>query len=84
MIIPIGITARNEARNILTLLASLRQAAARASAELPCRYQLHVLLNDNTDHTPALLAGLPDVTLWHTSGGIVEAQRQLAIDLEVE
>jgi len=75
--IPIGITARNEAKNILALLSSLREAVHYASAELPCTYQLHILLNDNTDHTPALIAGLDDVTVWHTTGGIVEAQRRL-------
>ena len=75
--IPIGITARNEAKNILTLLASLRESIARASTELPCTFRLYVLLNDNSDHTPELLAAFPDVTVWHTAGGIVEAQRML-------
>ena len=75
--IPIGVTARDEARNIEKLLASLRVAVARASSELGCTYRLHVLLNDNRDHTPQLLAGCDDVTVWHTSGGIVEAQRVL-------
>jgi hypothetical protein len=76
--IPIGVTARNEARNIQALLDSLRVAIARATAELDCRYQLHVLLNDNDDDTASLLAGARDVRLWHTSGGIIEAQRALA------
>ena len=75
--IPIGITARDEARNILTLLASLREAVRRASAELGCRYDLHVLLNDNRDRTPELLAGSDGVRVWDTTGGIVEAQRML-------
>jgi len=75
--IPIGITARDEARNILTLLASLRVAVARAEAELGCTYELHVLLNDNRDHTPELLAGVEGITVWQTRGGIVEAQRRL-------
>jgi glycosyltransferase involved in cell wall biosynthesis len=76
--IPIGVTARNEARNILALLDSLRAAIRRASAELGVRYEIHVLLNDNSDETPRLLAGHADVTLWNTRGGIVEAQRALA------
>ncbi len=75
--VPIGITARNEARNILTLLASLGEAVSRASAELGLTYGLYVLLNDNSDHTPELLAGVANVTVWHTTGGIVEAQRML-------
>jgi hypothetical protein len=75
--IPIGITARNEARNILSLLASLREAVSRASGELGCTYDLHVILNDNSDRTPELLKGLAGVTVWHTTGGLVEAQRQL-------
>jgi hypothetical protein len=77
MTIPIGVTARNEAKNILVLLASLRKAIARASAELGCTFELHILLNDNDDHTPDLLAGEPDLTIHHTYGGIVEAQRVL-------
>jgi hypothetical protein len=76
--IPIGITARNEARNILPLLDSLRAAVCGAEKELECRYTLHVLLNDNDDETPQLLAGMPDVETWDTHGGIVEAQRRLA------
>ena len=75
--IPIGVTARNEAKNILVLLASLREAVHRASSVLGCTYELHVLLNDNDDHTPDLLAGEPDLTIHHTHGGIVEAQRVL-------
>jgi hypothetical protein len=78
MTIPIGVTARNEAKNILVLLASLREAIARASAELGCTYELHILLNDNEDQTPELLAHEPDLTIHHTYGGIVEAQRVLA------
>jgi len=75
--IPIGITARSEARNILALLGSLGEAVARASAELGCAYDLHILLNDSTDETPDLLAGIPGVSVWYTTGGIVEAQRLL-------
>ncbi len=75
--IPIGITARNEAKNILALLDSLRLAIAVASRQLGCVYRIHVLLNDNTDHTPELIAGFADITVWQTSGGIVEAQRFL-------
>lgn len=75
--IPIGITARNEAANILTLLKSLRTSIARATAVLGAAYEIHVLLNDNEDHTPALLAAEPDLTIWHTRGGLVEAQRAL-------
>ena len=76
--IPIGITARNEARNIRILLASLRESVRRAEAALGLRFELHVLLNDNEDHTPALLADENDLTVWQTRGGIVEAQRALA------
>jgi hypothetical protein len=78
MIIPIGITARNEAKNILALLDSLRAAIARASAELGLSYELHLLLNDNKDDTPKLVSGMADVKVWHTYGGLVEAQRLLA------
>ncbi len=77
MMIPIGITARNEAANILALLASLRESAARAAAALGVSYEFHVLLNDNRDHTPELLAGQMDLRIWHTQGGLVEAQRAL-------
>jgi glycosyltransferase involved in cell wall biosynthesis len=76
--IPIGITARNEAANIRALLASLRLSAARASARLGVSYELHLLLNDNQDNTPLLVAGEPGLVLWHTHGGLVEAQRALA------
>ena len=76
--IPVGITARNEARNILALLDSLRTAVERATARLGCRFRLHVLLNDNDDETPQLLAGAADLRLWHTYGGLIEAQRALA------
>ena len=77
MMIPVGITARNEAANILVLLASLRASAARAAAALGVTYEFHVLLNDNQDHTPELLAGQADLRIWHTQGGLVEAQRAL-------
>jgi len=77
MLIPIGITARNEAANIKALLHSLRESAARASANLDVEYELHVLLNDNRDHTPQLLGGESDLQIWQTQGGIVEAQRAL-------
>ena len=78
MVIPIGITARNEAKNIMGLLTSLNVAIARASDELASRYRVHVLLNDNHDSTPELLARVADINVLHTSGGIVEAQRTLA------
>ncbi len=75
--IPIGITARNEARNILVLLASLRESVRRAEAALGLRFELHVILNDNEDQTPALLADETGLTIWQTRGGLVEAQRAL-------
>ncbi len=78
LIIPIGITARDEAANILGLLCSMRVAISRASQELACTFHIHVLLNDNRDNTAQLLAAFHDITVWHTSGGIVEAQRTLA------
>jgi len=77
MRIPIGITARNEAANIEALLRSLRQSVARATEALGVEYELHLLLNDNEDHTPQLLKDQSDIQIWHTSGGIVEAQRAL-------
>jgi hypothetical protein len=76
--IPIGITARNEAKNIRALLASLRVAVARAETACGLRFELHLLLNDNEDETATLLAGERDITFWDTHGGIVEAQRALA------
>ncbi len=76
--IPIGITARNEAKNIVALLDSLRVAVARAEAELGVKFELHLLLNDNSDETPRLVAGMRDVRMWDTRGGLVEAQRALA------
>jgi glycosyltransferase involved in cell wall biosynthesis len=78
MTIPLGVTARNEAKNIVAFIESLRQAVDRASRELPCTYRVIVLLNDNTDNTEELLAGFGDIEIWHTEGGIVEAQRTLA------
>jgi hypothetical protein len=75
--IPIGITARNEAANIRSLLASLRTSVAAAESALPVRFELHLLLNDNEDDTERLLAGQPGLTIWHTRGGLVEAQRTL-------
>lgn len=75
--IPIGITARNEAANIRALLASLRRSAAHATELLGVEFELHVLLNDNEDHTPELLASEPGIEIWQTRGGIVEAQRAL-------
>lgn len=77
MKIPIGVTARNEAANIGALLASLRLSVARAQAALSVEYELHILLNDNTDNTPQLLAAEPGLHLWHTRGGLIEAQRTL-------
>ena len=75
--IPIGITARNEAKNIRLLLATLRESVRRAEATLGLRFELHVLLNDNEDHTPTLLADEKGLTVWQTHGGLVEAQRAL-------
>jgi len=76
-VIPIGITARNEARNIRVLLASLRESVRRAEAALGLRFELHVILNDNEDQTPALLEDQKGLTVWQTRGGLVEAQRAL-------
>ncbi len=76
--VPIGITARNEARNILALLRSLRAAVDHAARETGCAYELHLLLNDNQDETPQLVAAEPGLTVWHTKGGLVEAQRAFA------
>jgi hypothetical protein len=78
MTIPIGITARNEARNILALLRSLRESAENAAAATGCAFTLHLLLNDNQDDTPRLVAAERDLTVWHTAGGIVAAQRAFA------
>ncbi|HEU0124335.1 MAG TPA: glycosyltransferase [Bryobacteraceae bacterium] len=78
MTVPVGITARNEAANIEALLHSLRLSIERARQLLGVRYELHVLLNDNEDHTLDLLRGERDLTIWQTRGGLVEAQRALA------
>ncbi|MCX6603287.1 MAG: glycosyltransferase family A protein [Acidobacteria bacterium] len=75
--IPIGITARNEAKNIRILLSTLRESVRRAEAALHLRFELHVILNDNEDHTPTLLADEKELTVWQTRGGLVEAQRAL-------
>lgn len=77
MKIPIGVTARNEAANIGALLASLRLSAQRATQALQVEYALNILLNDNDDPTPDILAAEQDLTIWHTSGGLIEAQRAL-------
>jgi glycosyltransferase involved in cell wall biosynthesis len=77
MKIPIGITARNEAATILGLIASLRVSISQATKTLGVEYEIHVLLNDNEDNTPELLASQPDLFLWETHGGLVEAQRAL-------
>lgn len=62
----------------MALLASLRAAVARAEQSLAVEYEIHLLLNDNDDHTPSLLAGESGIEIWNTRGGIVEAQRALA------
>ncbi len=75
MLIPIGVTAKNEAANILQLLSSLRRSVAFAESLLNVRYEIIVILNDNSDHTPELLS---HEVVWTSTGGIVEAQRILA------
>jgi hypothetical protein len=77
MIIPIGITAKNEAANILRNIESIETAISFAESRLPVKYQLSVLLNDNSDNTPELLQ-LKNINTITTFGGIVEAQRIFA------
>lgn len=80
MEIPIGVTARNEARTILGLLDSLRTAIANAEAAFEgIRFRIYIILNDNSDETESLLMGQPDLTMLHTHGGIIEAQRALVL-----
>lgn len=75
MIIPIGVTAKNEAQNLPKLLESLRASIKCAHEKLSTEFEIHVLLNDNSDHSEQILSTEADVHIWHTFGGLVEAQR---------
>lgn len=79
MTIPIGITARNEAASLPGLFHSLGRSAAAAERDLGVQFEWHLLLNDNDDNSAALLSDYPEITVWHTSGGLVEAQRTLVL-----
>lgn len=75
MMIPVGVTAKNEAKNLPRLIESLKRATDLATAELGVQFEIHVLLNDNSDESEQLLNRYSFVEVWHTTGGLVEAQR---------
>lgn len=76
MIISIGVTAKNEALNLLKLLKSLRTSIQFAVEKLTTvEFEIHVILNDNTDGSEEILAKEAGIKVWHTTGGLVEAQR---------
>ena len=75
--ITIGVTAKNEERAIGTCLESLIASVAFAEETVASRFQIIVVLDDCTDNTAGVVRkyGLPTIV---SSGGLVEAQRQLA------
>tara|TARA_B110001454_G_scaffold219179_1_gene250772 strand:- start:59126 stop:60076 length:951 start_codon:yes stop_codon:yes gene_type:complete len=77
MIIPIGITAKNESKNLPVLIASLKESVDFATTQLGIQFEVHALLNDNSDDSEVFLNTVPFINVWHTTGGLVEAQRFL-------
>lgn len=80
--IPLGITARNEATNIKLVIESVQMAAIRAKEDVGAEIEIHLILNDNEDNTAEILCNEKDITLWHTIGGLVEAQRMFVDNIQ--
>ncbi len=73
--IPVAVTARNEENTIAPCLEALRRAIACAEERLSLRFELIAVLNDSTDRTEERTRAVPGVTILHSTGGKVEAQR---------
>lgn len=76
MLIPVGITARNEALQLPSLLKSLRSSINYAQKRSNYTFKLCLVLNDNTDNTLDII-DQTDLKIITSRGGIVEAQRAL-------
>lgn len=74
LIIPVTVTARDEARSLGACLDSLQHAIAVAEQRLAIRCDLAVVLDDCTDGT-ASVAASRGVRMLTSRGGKVEAQR---------
>ena len=77
MIITVAVTAKNEAGTIAECLQSLINSIERAESKGATRFNLIVVLDDCTDNTEAIAKTFPRVTITHSSGGLVEAQRSV-------
>jgi len=77
-VITVAVTAKNEAAAIADCLRSLLAAVRRAEAMLPLRLQVVAILDDCTDSTEAIVRTFPEVSITHSSGGLIEAQRLVA------
>lgn len=78
MIVPVGVTARNEAPSLPVYLQHLRRAIRFAEQKLPVTFEIHVLLNDTTDDSEEILSRESNIQVWQTPKGLVEAQRFFA------
>src|SRR5207244_2275819 len=78
MRVPLAVTAKNEQESIGPCLTSLLVAAAWAEDRLPIQLDVVVVLDDCTDATADVVRRFPRVRTIVSSGGIVEAQRQVA------
>jgi glycosyltransferase involved in cell wall biosynthesis len=76
--IPVCVTAKNERKSLPQLLTSLRAAKKFAELNGPHRFELTLVLNDNTDNTLDLI-DLCDLKIMETTGGLIEAQRAFVL-----
>ncbi|MEW6155948.1 MAG: glycosyltransferase [Verrucomicrobiota bacterium] len=72
----IVITARNEAAAIEAFLSSLLRSVAFAEAKWPVQYEIWAVLDECHDNTERMVRRWPRVTIHHSRGGKVEAQRR--------
>ncbi len=74
----LALTARNEAQAIGACLRSVIRSVEVAEAHLPLRFDLVVIADDCTDQTAAIAQSFARVRVIVSSGGKLEAQRQVA------
>ncbi len=74
--IPLVITAKNEEKGIQQCLESIIKSAAHVEQTLDITFDIIAVLDDCTDNTESITQTFDRVTILHSLGGIVAAQRK--------
>jgi glycosyltransferase involved in cell wall biosynthesis len=76
--ITIGVTAKNEEACIAGTLESLLRSIAFAEAAGVAQFDLVAILDECSDGTERVVRGFPGIEVIRSTGGLIEAQRQIA------